>query len=153
MRVLELCERPVVTLDWGARVVDAARLLHDAGVGELVITRGRARRPIGLISERDIVIMAVAQAPEHLKALTVGDLLGDGVDPVNESDPLGVVLDRMSQTALRRLPVVNDQGQAVGVIGFDVLVGRLLAERRRQERRASRARLRILESRPEAPSP
>ena len=89
MAVGELCNREVVITEKTASVVDAAQLMRTHHVGDLVVVedRGGRKHPVGIVTDRDIVVEVVAAGvnPDSLK---VGDIMGPGVATVRESEGL-----------------------------------------------------------------
>jgi CBS domain-containing protein len=117
-----LCTRIVSTVEPGTPLVEAARLMREDHVGCVVVvddTRGESR-VAGLLTDRDIVVSVVALGLDA-RALRVSDLMSRDVAVVRESDSLGVVIDRMRERGVRRIPVVSGQGVLVGLISFDDL--------------------------------
>lgn len=127
MNVGEICTRhPVVA--WPEQsVVDAAKRMRAAHVGNVVVVRGSGAKltPIGILTDRDITVSVVAQAPEVLEDITIGELaLRDLVTVTQETDVLDAVR-RMRDTAVRRLPVVDDGGLLAGIVTFDDILSLL----------------------------
>ncbi|PKO64841.1 MAG: CBS domain-containing protein, partial [Betaproteobacteria bacterium HGW-Betaproteobacteria-17] len=89
MAVGEICNREVVVAEKALSVVDAAQLMRKHHVGDLVVveeTAGR-RHPVGIVTDRDIVVEVVA-AGVNPDALKVGDIMGPEVATVRESEGL-----------------------------------------------------------------
>ncbi len=128
MAVGELCNREVVITEKTASVVDAAQLMRTHHVGDLVVVedRGGRKHPIGIVTDRDIVVEVVAAGvnPDSLK---VGDIMGPDVATVRESEGLFEALRYMRDKGVRRMPVVNREGGLVGILTLDDLLS-LLAE-------------------------
>jgi CBS domain-containing protein len=128
MAVGEICNRDVVITQKTLSVVDAARLMRTHHVGDLVVveeTDGR-KLPVGIVTDRDIVIEVVA-AGVNPDALKVGDIMGTGVATVRESEGLFEALRYMRDKGVRRMPVVDGAGGLVGILTLDDLLS-LLAE-------------------------
>lgn len=128
MRVGDLCTRLVVWCGPNTSVVDAAKMMRDAHIGNIVVVepRGADRVPIGVVTDRDIVVQVIAKDIEP-GSLKVSDIMSREVYTVAEEEPASQTIDRMRFTGVRRLPVVNKQGALVGVIALDDLL-RHLAE-------------------------
>ena len=128
MAVGELCNREVVITEKTASVVDAAQLMRTHHVGDLVVVedRGGRRHPIGIVTDRDIVVEVVAAGvnPDSLK---VGDIMGPEVATVREGEGLFEALRYMRDKGVRRMPVVDSSGALVGSLTLDDLLS-LLAE-------------------------
>ena len=116
MPVGEICNREVVIAEKSLSVVEAARLMRTHHVGDLVVFEAREGRkhPVGIVTDRDIVVEVVAAAvnPEGLR---VGDIMGPEVATVRESEGLFEALRYMRGKGVRRMPVVDAAGGLVGI--------------------------------------
>ncbi len=128
MSVGELCNREVVIAERTLPVSEAARLMRSHHVGDLVVVedKGSRRHPVGIVTDRDIVVEVVA-AGVNPEALKVGDIMGPEVATVREGEGLFEALRYMRDKGVRRLPVVDGSGALVGILTLDDLLG-LLAE-------------------------
>lgn len=128
MAVGEICNREVVIAKKALSVVDAAQLMRKHHVGDLVVVEERngRRHPVGVVTDRDIVVEVVA-AGVNPDALKVGDIMGPEVATVRESEGLFEALRYMRGKGVRRMPVVDRDGGLVGILTLDDLLG-LLAE-------------------------
>lgn len=115
--------RDVVTIEPGASLSDAARLLSVHGIGAVIVTDAGARLA-GLLSERDIVRTLAARGPTAL-ALRVDEVMTRRVVTCAESDTLAELMERMTTRKFRHLPVV-ESGRLVGIVSIgDVVKSRL----------------------------
>lgn len=125
MRVGELCNREVVIAGPDETVVAAAALMRNHHVGDLVIVRREPQGnvPIGVLTDRDLVVEVLAQALDRAPILMIGDVLSRDVVCVGEDAQLDEVLRVMHERGIRRVPVVSSAGALVGIITFDDIVG------------------------------
>jgi CBS domain-containing protein len=100
-----------IGIDASAQV--AARCMAEDGVGALAVCDRRGR-PVGVVTDRDMVLRLLAQA-EDPRRTTVGDCLEGEVATVSADESLSVAVARMRNHAVRRLPVVRD-GHLVGIV-------------------------------------
>jgi len=117
-----MCSRIVSTVEAGTALEVAARVMREAHVGCVVVVdrvEGESR-VVGVLTDRDITVSAVALGLDA-RVLRAGDLMARNVATAREDDPLGVVLDRMRERGVRRIPVVSDSGALVGLVSFDDL--------------------------------
>jgi CBS domain-containing protein len=121
MTVSELCTKTVVTAHPDDLVVEAARRMRDHHVGSLVVA-DREGRPVGMLTDRDIVVSAVAQSPDRLSELLVGDVMTSDPATVRGPEALDDALTRMRTLGIRRLPVVAPDGRIQGILAFDDVV-------------------------------
>lgn len=128
MPVGELCNREVVITDKATVVTEAAQLMRTYHVGDLVVVEERDGRrfPVGIVTDRDIVVEVVA-AGVNPEALKVGDIMGAQVATVRENDGLFEAMRAMRDQGVRRMPVVDAAGALVGILTLDDLL-ELLAE-------------------------
>lgn len=128
MAIGEICNREVVIVTRETPVPEAARLMRRYHVGDLVVVEelsGR-RRPVGIVTDRDIVIEVVAM-DVPAEGLTVGDIMSAEVATVRESEGVYETLRYMRDKGIRRLPVVDRDGWLQGIVTLDDLLI-LLAE-------------------------
>lgn len=128
MAVGEICNREVVIAEKTLSVVDAAQLMRTHHVGDLVVVEEREGRrlPVGIVTDRDVVVEVVA-AGVNPDALKVGDIMGPEVATVRESEGLFEALRFMRDKGVRRMPVVDSTGALAGILTLDDLLS-LLAE-------------------------
>lgn len=128
MSVAEYCNREVVVIERGESIAATAALMRRHHVGDLVVVerRGEDTVPVGLVTDRDIVIEVVA-AGVALDAVTVGDIMSSDIHIARETDELWATLERMRSLGVRRLPVVDEQRALVGILTLDDVL-ELLAE-------------------------
>ncbi|MGZ5685291.1 MAG: CBS domain-containing protein, partial [Usitatibacter sp.] len=76
-------------------------------------------RPIGIITDRDIVVKVVA-GEVNARTVTVDEVLaGRTLAVAREDDPAVDSLRKMRRNGVRRLPVVDSRGQLVGIVALD----------------------------------
>lgn len=121
MTVGEVCKRNVAVAAKNETIVDAANHMRAFHVGDLVVVENRQdrRMPIGVITDRDIVVSAVASNSGHISSLLVGDIMSSDVVTAREHETTEVALKRMEENGVRRLPVVDGDGALVGIMTLD----------------------------------
>jgi CBS domain-containing protein len=108
----------VITIRAEQTVREALGVLAQHNIGALVVIDG-GRRPIGILSERDVVRAAVKD--EAVFPLLVSQLMTRDLVLGAPGDDLGAVGQTMVQRRIRHLPVV-DRGQLVGMISIGDIV-------------------------------
>jgi CBS domain-containing protein len=128
MSVGEVCNRDVVVVKKDESVLDAAQLMRQFHVGDLVVVEERAgqRVPVGMLTDRDIVIEAVAE-DVNSRELTVGDIMSAELVTANADADIVDTVKTMRAKGVRRVPVVDRAGVLVGIVTVDDLI-ELLAE-------------------------
>jgi CBS domain-containing protein len=126
----EICDREVVVATRETTVIEAAKLLRHHHVGTLVICEqlnGGRRMPVGIITDRDIVVEVVAPGL-HAETITVGDIMSPEFVTAREADDVLQALQIMRYKGVRRLPVVGQDGQLVGIVAIDDMLSFLAEE-------------------------
>ncbi|HXR93747.1 MAG TPA: CBS domain-containing protein [Steroidobacteraceae bacterium] len=119
MNVGQVCGRHVVTVLPGSELVAAAGLMREKHIGYLVVVESEwMRRPVGVLTDRDIVVSVVAKNVDPA-SLTVGDVMTSRVVATDEQGPLDAALVQMRRNGVRRLPVLGPEGEVVGVLSID----------------------------------
>ena len=130
MPIGDLCNRDVVCASRETTVAQAAKLMRQHHVGDVVvIDRPDAERmPIGIVTDRDIVVEVVALGVDP-NMVTLGDLMSWGeLVTARESDTYTATLRLMHAKGVRRMPVINAAGVLVGIVSMDDMLPRFVAE-------------------------
>jgi CBS domain-containing protein len=150
MLIGDICNREVVCAARDTTVAVAAKLMRQNHVGDVIVVdrQDEQRMPIGIVTDRDIVMEVVALQVDPA-VVTLGDLVSWGeLVTVEESDTCAETLRRMHERGVRRMPVIDGSGVLVGVVSVDDFLPRYvselselagLAERGRQRERQARA--------------
>lgn len=113
----------VITVLPGSSVADAARLLSERRIGAVVVSDDGAR-PLGILSERDIV-RDVGRRGAACLADKVESLMTRNLISCTPDDTADSVLERMTAGRFRHMPVVEG-GRMVGIISIgDVVAARI----------------------------
>jgi CBS domain-containing protein len=128
MPIGEICNRDVIISHREDTVGDAAKLMREHHVGDVVVVdeRDDVRFPVGIVTDRDLVVEIMATELDQ-KVITVGDIMLEELVTVKESVGIFEAVQYMRSKTVRRLPVVDARGALVGVLTLDDLL-ELLAE-------------------------
>ena len=129
MTLGELCNRAPVLAYRETSLGDAARLMRKHHVGSLVIVSERLgqRFPVGMLTDRDIVVATVAKDLDP-RGLTCGDVMSPDLVTLGEAANVADALALMRERGIRRMPVVTEGGALAGIITLDDLIGLVGAE-------------------------
>jgi CBS domain-containing protein len=104
------CVTPDTTL------VDAARLMKDENIGIVpVVESNDSRRLVGVVTDRDIAVRAVAEGRDGVTT-SVGHVMSADVRTSTADDSVEDVMELMGREQVRRIPVVDDRGVLIGII-------------------------------------
>lgn len=98
-------------------LASAARLLWTTDCGVLPIVVGEGRRVVGMLTDRDVCMAAWTQG-RPLAEIPVEVAMAQDLATCEPSDDVASVLARMRARHVRRLPVVDDAGQLLGIISL-----------------------------------
>jgi len=126
MSIGEICVRNVVCAGRDATVMEAAALMREHHVGGVIIVDPAqdGRIPVGIVTDRDIVVETVAAGVDP-QSVRVGDLLKRPIATVTEDMGYAETISKMSVAGVRRMPVVDHRGLLVGIIALDDLLRQL----------------------------
>ena len=117
----------VVTIGPDNTIRDALATLAKHNFGALVVVDDE-NKPIGIISERDIVRLAAKN--EELFPIPINEVMTKNVITGIRQDELKAVANTMTEKRIRHLPIVDDQDKLIGIISIGDIVK---AERNRFE--------------------
>ena len=123
MTIGTICNREVITVQRDATVLHASVLMRQHHVGDVVVIENRKNKtvPIGIVTDRDIVVELVATELD-CNVITVGDIIITKLIVVKDSAGVFEAIQLMVNKGVRRLPVVDDDGGLVGIITLDDLL-------------------------------
>jgi CBS domain-containing protein len=129
MSIGELCNRDVAFAMRETTIAAAARLMRHYHVGSLVVVDEKAgrRMPVGIITDRDIVVEVVATGLDA-GTITVGDIMVHEIVTAPESMGVMETIQLMRVKGVRRLPVVDAGGGLAGIVTVDDLLDVLAEE-------------------------
>lgn len=130
MDVGELCNREVVIASPDLSVLDAAKRMREYHVGDLVLVESinGERQPVGIVTDRDLVVEVLAENVSWASALRVGEVMTCELVTANEDEDPATVLRRMRSHNVRRIPIVDARGTLQGILTFDDIVEWLAEE-------------------------
>jgi len=124
--VRDVAIRQVETIGPDATLAQCAEVMRDKHVGSLVVVEEQrgAVRPIGIVTDRDIVLEAVAPRLDP-ETLTAAEVMAPALGTVREDADVVEVLARMGEQGARRIPVTTESGELGGIVAMDDVVAAL----------------------------
>lgn len=123
MPISDIAVRNVVTVTRATPIREVAQAIRHCHVGAVVVVEEEngAKTPVGVLTDRDIVVAVVAQGLDSAP-LSAGDVMSP--DPICITADAGVLdaVNRMRIHGVRRLPVVDQHGLLVGIVAVDDLL-------------------------------
>jgi CBS domain-containing protein len=126
MSITEFCVRDVICCSRDTSIVDAAALMRHRHIGNVIVVdqTGGERVPVGIVTDRDIVVEVVAAGLDP-KLIKLGDLVLTPLTTIEEGAGYAETVRLMSVKGIRRMPVVDAAGCLVGIITLDDMLRQL----------------------------
>ncbi len=121
MKVKEIMTREVKYIDPNSTVKEAARQMREKDVGALPV--GENDRLIGVITDRDITIRAIANGHDP-DSITIKQVMTPKTLYCYEEDSVEDAAKNMGQNQVRRFPVLNTDKRLVGIISLGDIVSK-----------------------------
>jgi CBS domain-containing protein len=115
MKVHEVMTRAVEVIGPGATLQEAAERMKDRDVGPLPVCENG--RPVGMITDRDITVRSTAEGFDPWTTY-VREVMTPGVDSCYEDQDVAEAARLMKDRQVRRLVVLNRDGQLVGIVAL-----------------------------------
>jgi CBS domain-containing protein len=120
MRLIEAMAKDVRTVTTDEGVAAAALAMRDAGTGFLPVLEGG--RPVGVVTDRDLVVRFLAEGGADAEGTLVGDVMTRDVTTITADQDLQAAAKLMRDRQVRRLVVTDADGTVVGVLSHGDLV-------------------------------
>lgn len=111
----EVMTKDPLTVAESAPVSEAARIMRDASIGDVLVTRPDGS-VCGIVTDRDLALNVIAEGADP-GAMTVRDVCNHRIESVASGDPVDRAVGMMRDQAIRRLPVIDD-GELVGIVSL-----------------------------------
>ncbi len=117
MKIGEICTREVVVAEKTLTLPQVAHLMREYHVGSVVVVEDapEGRVPVGIVTDRDIVI-AVVGKDVAAQNIAVWEIMGPRLLSVGEDDSVLDAISIMRHEGVRRLPVLVSKGPAKGTL-------------------------------------
>jgi CBS domain-containing protein len=112
--VEEIMTRDPRAIDASDTIVDAARVMRDSDIGDVVVMEDG--QVSGIVTDRDIVVRGVAEGRDA-DSTAVAEVCTTGVETIDPSASVDDALSLMREKDIRRLPVTKN-GRPVGIISL-----------------------------------
>lgn len=122
MPIIDICNRDVITLERNDTVLEAAKLMRQHHIGDVIVVEKKSEKikPVGIVTDRDLVVEIVAPGLDP-SVITVGDIMLPNLFTIDESAGVFDAIRLMTGKGVRRLPAVNKDGTLAGIVTLDDL--------------------------------
>lgn len=115
MKVREAMHSGVEWMAPTASLAEVAAKMREYDIGAIPI--GENDRLIGMVTDRDIVVKALANGAD-ISSLTARDVMTEGIIYCRADEDLGDALRIMEEHKVRRLPVIDENKRMIGMLGI-----------------------------------
>ena len=102
----------------GASAMEAAQVMRDNDIGDVVVLE--EERLYGIVTDRDIVVRVLAEQSDP-SAVRLADICSRELTTIAPDASVGEAVRLIREKSVRRLPVVEEDGQVVGIVSFGEL--------------------------------
>ncbi len=123
MTIGEICTRDVIIVNREDSVLDVAKLMREYHVGDVVVVDRHMDQnlPVGIVTDRDIVLELVAREID-VASVTTGNIMSTDLLIAEENEQVTGVVQQMQSKGVRRVPVVNAKGGLIGIVSEDDII-------------------------------
>jgi len=117
MSLSELVTRKLVTAAPKDSLTKVANLMEQENVGVVVVTEDN--RPVGIVTDRDLALAVCVRGTTPNER--VQNVMTCPVSTISKDEGVYTATQQLMENAVRRLPVVDSNGDAVGLVSLDDL--------------------------------
>lgn len=116
MKIKDIMTSEPVCCEGATSLREVAQMMAEFDCGCIpVVENMETKKPIGVITDRDIAVRTVAHNKNPLNMIA-GEVMTDCVISVTPETDVEEACHRMEANKIRRLPVVDDRGALVGMV-------------------------------------
>ena len=129
MLLSEICTPDVVYCGADSTALAAARLMRERHVGDVVVVDepNGDQTPIGVVTDRDIVIEVIAKEQDPAK-VTVREIMRTPVVVAHATEDVSEAVARMKAHGVRRIPVMGESQRLIGILCLDDLLKQVVVD-------------------------
>jgi CBS domain-containing protein len=115
MKVANIMTPSPATCHRDTKLPEAAKLMRQCDCGAIPVVEEGTNHPIGVITDRDITVRALAEGRNPLE-MKVHDCMSSPVETISSEASLEECLDKMEAAQIRRIIVVDPDGKIAGIV-------------------------------------
>lgn len=119
-------ERVVVTVDINDNpsALDVAKLMAKHRIGSIVVIEGNNKKPVGIVTERDIIKKVSAQN-KNADQVAVRRIMSSPLITVKSIDSVDTAAETITENKIKRLVVLEQDGSMVGILSVSDIAKKL----------------------------
>lgn len=123
-----MSKKPVVTVNINdnSSALDVAKLMEKYTIGSVVVVEGNNNnnKPVGIITERDIIKKVSAQN-KIADQIAAGDIMSSPLVMIKSIDSIDTAAEAMAKNNVKRLVVVEQDGSMIGILSVSDIAKKL----------------------------
>ncbi len=125
MPIGDYCQKPAATVRGDETIHAAATRMKQERIGSLAVVE--ERRPVGIVTDRDVVLETLCKLLDA-GSVKVGEIASRPLVSIEQDAPVREAVRMIRRHGVRRLPVVDEKGQLVGIVTGDDLLSLVAGE-------------------------
>lgn len=125
MSIIDIARKNVVTMDVESTAKDVIEKMDEERIGSVVITKNN--KPEGIITDRDIAI-EINKRNKNPSDIPIKTIMSEKPFTVTKDEGIFEVIRKTADEQVRRIPIVEQNGEIVGIITLDDLLVLLATE-------------------------
>jgi CBS domain-containing protein len=119
-------ERVVVTVDINDNpsALDVSKLMAKHRIGSIVVIEGNNKKPVGIVTERDIIKKVSAQN-KSADQVAVRHIMSSPLITVKSIDSVDTAAETIAENKIKRLVVLEQDGSMVGILSVSDIAKKL----------------------------
>ena len=128
MHIGEICKIDVPTVAKGTSVREAAQLMEENCVGNVVVVEDCENKsnPCGILTDRDIVLNVVAKDKDL--EMSVEEVMSKDLLIIKKEFGLQETIEKLQEKAVRRAPIIDENNKVIGMATLDDILPLLAKE-------------------------
>ena len=114
MKIQDIMSVEPTTVTPDTPITEAARIMKERNIGMLPVVESGSLRLVGVVTDRDITIRHVAEG--HVRDCPVREAMTDKIATCKPDESVERVMSLMAEEQVRRIPIVDERGNLVGVV-------------------------------------
>jgi len=116
LKVGDIMTKKVVIVPYGKDISEAAKLMKKYNIGSVIVVEDlKSKKARGIITERDIIHKIIAKNKDPYKT-KVEEIMSKPLRVIKTDTPLEDAAKAMRDNKIKRLPVLNEYNELVGII-------------------------------------
>lgn len=125
MSIGDYCQKPAATVGGDETIRAASQRMKQEGLGSLVVVKDGS--PLGIVTDRDLMMETLCNRLDP-GTVRVGEVVSGPLVSVGQETPVREAVRIIRRQGVRRLPVVDEKQQLVGIVAADDLLSLIAAE-------------------------